>query len=152
MTFSATEAAFEGFRIVRRHPLAIVFWALAYVIFFGAFLGLFAGPLASVMATTEAMEGTQPSPQEAQALMASWSGFIVLGVPLSLVLGAVLNAAVAVTSCAFWRSPSFSASSSLPRRSCCSSSSAWWQAWQVRPERASAFWSVSFWGSEPWVC
>lgn len=95
MTFSATEAAFEGFRIVRRHPLAIVFWALAYVIFFGAFLGLFAGPLASVMATTEAMEGSQPSPQEAQALMASWSGFIVLGVPLSLVLGAVLNAAVA---------------------------------------------------------
>ena len=95
MTFSATEAAFEGFRIVRRHPLAIVFWGLAYVIFFAAFFGLFAGPLATVMATTEALEGTQPSPQEVQALMASWSGFMALGLPLSLVLGAVLNAAVA---------------------------------------------------------
>lgn len=95
MTFSATEAAFEGFRVVRRNPLAIVFWALAYVICFAAFFGLFAGPLATVMATTESLEGTQPSPQEIQALMASWSSFMVLGLPLSLVLGAVLNAAVA---------------------------------------------------------
>jgi MFS family permease len=95
MTFSATEAAFEGFRVVRRHPLAIVFWALAYVIFFTAFFGLFAGPLATVLATTESLEGTQPSPQEIQALMQSWSGFMVLALPLSLVLGAVLNAAVA---------------------------------------------------------
>lgn len=95
MTFSATEAAFEGFRVVRRHPLAIVFWALAYTVFFAGFFGLFAGPLATVMATTESLEGTQPSPQEMQALMASWSGFMVLALPLSLVLGAVLNTAVA---------------------------------------------------------
>ena len=95
MTFSATEAAFEGFRVVRRHPLAIVFWALAHVIFFIAFFGLFAGPLATVMATTESLEGTQPSSQELQALMQSWSGFVALALPLSLVLGAVLNAAVA---------------------------------------------------------
>lgn len=94
MTFSATEAAFEGFRVVRRHPLAIAFWALAYALFFAAFLGLFAGPLATVMATTEALEGTQPSPQEVQTLMQSWSGFMALGLPLSLVFGAVLNAAV----------------------------------------------------------
>ena len=31
MRFSATEAAFEGFRVVRRHPLALVFWVLFYV-------------------------------------------------------------------------------------------------------------------------
>jgi hypothetical protein len=95
MTFSATEAAFEGFRVVRRHPLAIVFWALAYAIFFVAFVGLFAGPLATVMATTEALEGAQPSPQELQLLMQSWSGFVALGLPLSLLLTAVLNTAVA---------------------------------------------------------
>ena len=95
MTFSASEAAFEGFRVVRRHPLAILFWALAYAVFFAGFFGLFAGPLATVMATTESLEGTQPSPQEMQALMASWSGFMVLALPLSLVLGAVLNTAVA---------------------------------------------------------
>ncbi len=95
MTFSATEAAFEGFRVVRRHPLAILFWGLAYVLFFVGFFGLFAGPLASIMATTESLEGTQPSPQDLEALGQSWFGFMSLAMPLLLVLGAVLNAAVA---------------------------------------------------------
>jgi hypothetical protein len=95
MTFSATEAAFEGFRIVRRHPLAIVFWALAYLIFFGAFFALFGGSLASLMATTESLEGSQPSPQEIEALGQTYIGFMGLALPLGLVIGAVLNAAVA---------------------------------------------------------
>lgn len=95
MTFSATEAAFEGFRVVRRHPLAIVFWTLAYVVFFVALFGLFAGPLATMMATTESLEGTQPSPQELEALGQTWFGFMALVLPLFLVIGAVLNTAVA---------------------------------------------------------
>eukprot|EP01036_Dinobryon_divergens_P018719 gene18719-25521_t len=94
MTFSATEAAFEGFRVVRRHPLAIVFWALAYTVFFAAFFGLFAGPLATVSATTESLEGTQPSTQEIRAPMQSWSGFMALALPRSPVPGAAPNAAV----------------------------------------------------------
>jgi hypothetical protein len=28
MGFSATEAAFEGFRVVRRKPTALIWWAL----------------------------------------------------------------------------------------------------------------------------
>ena len=48
MSFSATEAAFEGFRIVRRNPLAILFWGLAYVIFFVAFFALVGGQLATI--------------------------------------------------------------------------------------------------------
>ncbi len=95
MTFSATEAAFEGFRIVRRNPLAIVFWALAYTLFFAAFFGLFGGNLASLMATTESLEGAQPSPQDLEALGQSYAGFIMWVLPLSLLLGAVLNAAIA---------------------------------------------------------
>ena len=43
MTFSATEAAFEGFRVVKRKPLTVVFWALAYLVFFVLFFAL-AGP------------------------------------------------------------------------------------------------------------
>lgn len=95
MTFSATEAAFEGFRVVRRRPVAILFWTLAYVVFFVGFFGLFAGPLATIMATTESLQGAQPSPQEVEALGQTWIGFMVLGLPLLMVLGAVLNAAVA---------------------------------------------------------
>ncbi len=95
MTFSATEAAFEGFRTVRRHPLAIVFWGMAYLAFFAAFFFLFGGTLASVMATTRGMEGGQPSPQDMEALGQTYLGFMGLAMPLALVLGAVLNAAVA---------------------------------------------------------
>ena len=95
MTFSATEAAFEGFRVVRRHPLAIVFWSLAYLIFFAAFFGLFGGSLATLMATTESLEGAQPSSQELEALGQTYLGFMALALPLGLVIGAVLNAAVA---------------------------------------------------------
>ncbi|WP_426039286.1 hypothetical protein [Brevundimonas sp. DC300-4] len=95
MTFSATEAAFEGFRVVRRHPLAIVFWSLAYLIFFAAFFGLFGGSLATLMATTESLEGAQPSAQELEALGQTYLGFMALALPLGLVIGAVLNAAVA---------------------------------------------------------
>lgn len=95
MTFSATEAAFEGFRVVRRHPLTILFWTLAYVVFFAAFFAVFGGSLASLMATTESMEGGRASPQDLEALGQTYFGFMAMALPLALVLGAVLNAAVA---------------------------------------------------------
>jgi hypothetical protein len=95
MKFSATEAAFEGFRVVRRHPLAIVFWALAYVGFFVVFFALFGGSLATLMATAEIAENSQPGPQELEALGMTYLGFMGLAVPLGLVVGAILNAAIA---------------------------------------------------------
>ena len=94
MTFSATEAAFEGFRVVRRHPLAIVFWSLAYLIFFAAFFGLFGSSMATLMATMQTLEGGQASPQDLEAVGQTYFGFMALSLPLALVLGAVLNAAV----------------------------------------------------------
>lgn len=94
MTFSATEAAFEGFRVVRRHPLAIVFWGLAYVVFLAAFLGLFSSSLATLLATTESLENSQPSPQDLEALGQTYFSMMALAMPLALVLSAVLNAAV----------------------------------------------------------
>lgn len=95
MTFSATDAAFEGFRIVRRNPLAVLFWAAAYILFFVAFFAAFGGSLATLMATTESLEGTRPSPQDIEALGQTYAGFIGVAAPLGLLLGAVLNTAVA---------------------------------------------------------
>lgn len=95
MTFSATEAAFEGFRLVRRHPLVILFWGLAYLVMFAVLFALFGGSLASIVATTESLQGTQPSPGDLEALGQTWGGLIWLVVPLSLVIGAVLNTAIA---------------------------------------------------------
>ncbi|MEQ7155896.1 hypothetical protein [Brevundimonas aurifodinae] len=95
MRFSATEAAFEGFRIVRRNPLAIVFWGLAYVVFFVAFFALVGGQLAGVIAQAEALQGGEPDVSDLQALGQSYFTILGLGAPLGLLLSAVLSAGVA---------------------------------------------------------
>lgn len=95
MTFSATDAAFEGFRIVRRHPLAVVFWALTYVLAFAVFFAAFGGSLAYLMAAAERLQGQQPGPDEVAALLPTYLAFIAVVLPLSLLFNAVLTAAVA---------------------------------------------------------
>jgi hypothetical protein len=95
MSFSATEAAFEGFRIVRRNPLLILFWALAYVIFFALFFAIAGAQLPAIFAQLQALEGGEPDISDMQALGQSYAAFLVLGAPLALLLGAILNAAVA---------------------------------------------------------
>ena len=95
MTFSATDAAFEGFRLVRRHPLTVVFWSLAYLAAFAIFFGLFASGLASIMAVTESLQGTEPTPADIEGLSQTYVAFFAVAMPLGLVLAAVLNAAVA---------------------------------------------------------
>jgi hypothetical protein len=95
MTFSATDAAFEGFRLVRRHPLTAVFWSLGYLVFFGLMFGVFGSGLASVMAATETLQQAEPTTAELEALSRTYLGLFGTILPLSLVLGTVLNAAVA---------------------------------------------------------
>ncbi|WP_269516276.1 hypothetical protein [Brevundimonas subvibrioides] len=95
MTFSATDAAFEGFRMVRRHPLAVVFWAALYLVFLAAFFGVFGSSLASFMAATETLKGTEPTPAELESLSPTLLGLFALAAPAGLLLGAILNAAVA---------------------------------------------------------
>lgn len=99
MSFSATEAAFEGFRVVRRHPAAAVFWGLAYLAMFLAMFGLGAGHWASFMAQAESLQSGSGSPQaqleaigEAYATM--FAGIVWI-IPVGLILSAVLSAAVA---------------------------------------------------------
>jgi len=95
MTFSATEAAFEGFRVVRHHPLAVLFWGLAYVLFYGVIFGLFGGPLTSMMAAMMAGFTAGQSAAEIEGLGESSAGLLWLLMPLMLILGSVTSAAVA---------------------------------------------------------
>jgi len=95
MTFSATDAAFEGFRVVRRHPLAVIFWTALYLVFLSAFFGVFGSGLASFMAATETLQGTEPTPAELESLSPILLGLFALAAPAALLLGAILNAAVA---------------------------------------------------------
>ena len=96
MTLNATDAAFEGFRIVRRHPQTVLFWALLYLLFFAVFFAVFGSTLAGVMANAKALESAgEPSMAELQGLGSSYMVMLGLALPLALVLGGVLNAAVA---------------------------------------------------------
>lgn len=96
MSFSASDAAFEGFRVVRRHPMTVVWWAVAYVAFFAIFFALAVGPLTSVMASVEALERSgEPSMAEAQALGMAYLALFAVAMPLGLLSGAILNTAVA---------------------------------------------------------
>lgn len=95
MGFSATEAAFEGFRIARRAPMTVVFWSLVYVVSFAAIFAMLGSTLAGLMATSEAMNNTEPSLAELEGLGRSFALLMGLAAPIMLVTGAVLNAAVA---------------------------------------------------------
>jgi len=96
MSFSATDAAFEGFRVVRRRPIVAVMWGLVYLVLLLAVFGLFADRWAGIMAAAEALErSSSPSEADIQALGFAYMGLLSWLVPLGLVFGAVLSAAVA---------------------------------------------------------
>lgn len=103
MSFSATDAAFEGFRLVRRNPVALVGWTLLYLVYTLATLFAAGGMMRSMavwMEQVEALEaGPPPSSPEAlvpimESYMAAMS-HMAWAIPLSLVIGAVLMAAIA---------------------------------------------------------
>ncbi|MGZ9115123.1 MAG: hypothetical protein ACXW3K_10920 [Brevundimonas sp.] len=102
MAFSATDSAFEGFRLVRRNPLALVAWTLLYAVLTLAALFSLSGivdQLEAVTAQAEAMESVaEPSLEQVGALMAEFGGILARVawlLPISLVAGAMLAAAVA---------------------------------------------------------
>lgn len=99
MSFSATEAAFEGFRVIRRHPAAALFWGLAYLVMFLAMFGLGAGHWATFMASAESLQSGGGSPQaQLEAIGAAYTAMfagIAWIIPVGVILSAVLSAAVA---------------------------------------------------------
>lgn len=103
MSFSATDAAFEGFRVVRRNPLALLAWTLVYLIYTVGALFSSGGMMKSMAVWVEQMEalenGPAPTTPEAFApIMESYfaaMSHMAWAIPVSMIIGAVLMAAVA---------------------------------------------------------
>ena len=102
MAFSATDAVFEGFRLARRNPLAILWWALVYFVVELANLaasGTVMGRMNDLTSMAEGYEANPPTTPEAfMPLMQAYGDLIAAMwwlLPLSLVIGSVLSAAVA---------------------------------------------------------
>lgn len=96
MTFSASDAAFEGFRVVRRKPMLLVWWALAYIVFFGVIFALVGPGMISMVAAAERLEAAGPTADPAQVTtaMAPFFGMFLVLVPLGMLIKAVFQAAV----------------------------------------------------------
>jgi hypothetical protein len=97
MTFSATDAAFEGFRVVRRKPVVLLWWAAFYLVSFALIFLVAAGPIAGLMAAASDLENMGPgaTPEDLEPLMMAYASILPLVLPLGLLIGAVLSAAVA---------------------------------------------------------
>lgn len=96
MAFSATDAAFEGFRVVRRHPMALIFWALFYAVMMIAALALVGGSIIGLMSAAESLESSgATSPEAFMPILASYLAVLAVVVPVSLIASAMIYAAVA---------------------------------------------------------
>ena len=94
MAFSATSAATEGFRIVRREPWTIVAWAGVVLVFGLASLAMMVPALGSLMAGAKAT--TPPTLAQSMATMGE-------SLRLEAIVFPLLLAAAAVFSCAVYR-------------------------------------------------
>ena len=96
MIFSATDCAFEGFRLTRRAPVAVLLWAVAYALFFGL-LFLLVGPhFVTIMSLIAQLEGqTEPSIEDMQPLMQAYGVIVAWAAPLGLLFSAVISTAIA---------------------------------------------------------
>jgi hypothetical protein len=96
MTFSATDAAFEGFRLTRRAPMAVLLWGVVYIIMMAVLFGLIGTSIAALMSEVQRLEGAaSPQIQDLQGVGAIYAGVFGVILPVSLIFSAVLSAAVA---------------------------------------------------------
>ena len=94
-SFSATDAAFEGFRLTREQPRMVLFWALALlalnIVTALLLVSLVGGEWEEIQA---ALQTRDPSPEESVAMFRRLLPIYAVTLPLSLLTAAVLQAAV----------------------------------------------------------
>lgn len=98
MAFSASDAAFEGFRIVRRTPLAVVGWTLLHLAVFGLTFALVGRVMIDLTQQAEAIRGvSEPSMEQLAPLLQGYA--LVFGVagPLSVLASTMLTTAIVRT-------------------------------------------------------
>jgi len=96
MAFSATDAAFEGFRVVRRRPMALIFWSLFYAAIMVAAFAIMGPNLIGLVSATEQLEksGTTPTLEDFAPLFQMMGVMFAVLLPLSLIASAMIYAAI----------------------------------------------------------
>jgi hypothetical protein len=95
MAFSATDAVFEGFRVVRRRPSTLIYWTLFYIAAFAVTMALVGGDLIRLIAALEVLDPSgATSPEELMPVMQLYANIFAVVLPVSLIASAVLYTAV----------------------------------------------------------
>lgn len=93
--FSPTEAAFEGFRLTREHPRAVLAWAIAYFLFSLALAVLTVAWVGKDFAALQTLSNNpNPDAAELARTFEKLSPFLLVVIPLQVVSFAVLNCAI----------------------------------------------------------
>jgi len=97
MAFSATDAVFEGFRVVRRQPLTLVFWSLFYAAIMVAAFAMIGPSLIGFVTATEQLEqsGATPTLEDFAPLFQMMGLLFAVLLPVSLIASAMIYAAIA---------------------------------------------------------
>ena len=92
MAFSATESAFEGFRLARRAPMAILLWALFYLVLTAVVALAFGGMFVDFFQNIERLEtsGAEPTMADVAPLLS----FYAVLIPGAIIVGSVIYGAV----------------------------------------------------------
>lgn len=94
-SFSPTDAAFAGFRLIRDNPLLVVMWTLfSFAAALGAIVLLFLFMGSAFMSLAQMGPNAEPSPEEAMGLFARMIPAFLLLVPLALIYSGMLIAGV----------------------------------------------------------
>ena len=94
MSFSATEAAFEGFRVTRHHPVAVLAWALVALASLFAMYAIVAPILSPIAGEFQAIMASGGKLEPSLALQTQLSYAALATVPVSMVAQAILMPAV----------------------------------------------------------
>ena len=92
MAFSASESAFEGFRIIRREPATVAVWAVLLLLFSVGGVALMAPMMRSLTATALTPGATPTASQLAS--IGSFGRFSAIILPVELIVFSVFSAAV----------------------------------------------------------
>lgn len=95
-SFSSTEAAFEGFRLTREHPLAVLGWIAAYFAFSLALavLAVVWGAGQDIAAMKALSQSANPDPAQMVQALQTLLPYVMVVIPLQIIFFAVLNCAI----------------------------------------------------------
>lgn len=90
MSFNITTAAFEGLRVMKRSPVSVLVWGLAFLLGLGLLIALFGAAIGGILQGAQFGESHRPTP----AQIGSIAMLYLVAIPILMIPSAIVTAAV----------------------------------------------------------